>query len=1101
MIRADTTATSLFAGVELTALNTVEFAGRSGGGVFTSSTVAVTSPVWLKLTDIGNNFSGYYSTDDINWTQLGTTQAIAMPSATAMAGVWASSSNNTALNTSVFSDVSLVRGGWNDNDIGSPAFGGSADYDAPSDTYTINGNGADIWGNSDQFNFASTTMTGDGSAIAYVDSITNTNAWAKAGVMIRNDSSAGSVFAALLVSPTSGITFEWRSTVGGTTSQEVNVSIAAPVGLKLTRAGSTFTAYYSTDGINWIAIGPSQTVAMNAAALAGLAVTSHNTGALCTATFSSVSIGNSPAPGAGVYSATDQLFLNDLEDREVLSFYDEANATSGLVPDSSNANGGGDSADSSIAADGFDLTALTIGDARGWLSHANAYSRALTTINFLYNSGANQNGFFYHFLNPTTGARYGGSEVSSVDTAELMAGVLSVAQYWAGTPLQTTALQIYDRVNWPWMQQASGVFYGAWTPESGFSGNYGDFSEAVLLYLLGLGSPTFPSSQASWLSWSRTPVETYSTYHYVDADDNALFTEQYPQAWFNLQGLTDSKGLNYYTNSQNATLAQRQWMASLSSTYSDYSLNMWGLTPAQGQGSGSSEVYTIWGGPPANVPVNGTVVPTAAGGSLEFDPRVTVSTLEYMKQTYGSTVYKKYGFVDAFNPLKSWTSSLVLGIDVGMTLISAENSRSNLVWNTFDQNSAAQQSIAKAFPSKTGAAVWQATSGNWNTTTNWANGVIPNAVGAEADFFGAISSPQTVFSNVGVTAGIVHFNNASEYVIAGAGSLTLQSSSGNALVEVDQGTDVIDLPMTLASNTTFNVATGATLVIGGTLTINSGVTLTQIGGGTVIYQSTVNVASSGSIAFAESTYVPQLSLATGATALLSGVGSVLELNSLPTSGTIDVNNNTLLINYAGSADPIASVRAMLASGYAGGAWNGVGIDSSAAAAAAMTNGKYGVGFADGADGVVAGLASGQIEIMYTLNGDANLDGVVNGSDYAIMTSNFNKAVGSWDQGDFNYDGADNGTDFSLLSSNFNQRSNAAVVVMPIISAPASTPEVLTGTTSAAPAGAQVAAAQPVVSTTPGNTSTDQTDSVSTVVLDPVNKNGHKRIQTPRHHRA
>ncbi len=323
-----------------------------------------------------------------------------------------------------------------------------------------------------------------------------------------------------------------------------------------------------------------------------------------------------------------------------------------------------------------------------------------------------------------------------------MAGVLDVAQYWAGTPLQTVALQLYDRVNWPWMEQSSGVFYGAWTPESGFSGSYGDFSEAVLLYLLGLGSPTDPISQAAWNSWSRSPSETYAGYTFITADDAALFTEQYPQAWFDLQGLTDSKGLNYYTNSQNATLAQRQFMINLSSTYSDYGPNMWGLTPSEGISG-----YTVWGGPPANGPIDGTVVPTAPGGSLEFDPRISINALENMKQTYGRTTYLKYGFVDAFNPLKSWTSTLVLGIDVGMTLISAENSRSNLVWNTFSQSAASQQAIAKAFPSKTGPTAWAITaSGNWNLSTNWVTGTIPNSIGAEADFLNGSPPIQTVYS-------------------------------------------------------------------------------------------------------------------------------------------------------------------------------------------------------------------------------------------------------------------------------------------------------------------------------------------------------------------
>src|SRR5439155_13766283 len=297
-------------------------------------------------------------------------------------------------------------------------------------------------------------------------------------------------------------------------------------------------------------VGPAQAVSMPATTLAGLAVTSHSPGVVCIAALTGVSIGSAPPPGAGVYSASDELFLDDLENREVQFFYNETNSATGLVPDGALANGGSNGSACSIASLGFGLTALTIGDQRGWLSHSNAYQRALTTVNFLYNTAAQVNGFYYHFLNTSTGARSGTSELSSVDTAELMAGVVNVAQYWAGTQVQTVATNIFNRVNWPWMQKPNGQFYGAWVPENGgvFSGAYGDFSEAVVLYLLGLGSPTHPVARSSWTSWSRTPVVTYAGMTFVTASDSALFTVQYPQAWFDLRGLSDSTGLNYYQN-------------------------------------------------------------------------------------------------------------------------------------------------------------------------------------------------------------------------------------------------------------------------------------------------------------------------------------------------------------------------------------------------------------------------------------------------------------------------------------------------------------------------------------------------------------------------
>ena len=261
--------------------------------------------------------------------------------------------------------------------------------------------------------------------------------------------------------------------------------------------------------------------------------------------------------------------------------------------------------------------------------------------------------------------------------------------------------------------------------------------------------------------------------------------------------------------------------------------------------------YTVWGGPPANGPIDGTVVPAAPGGSLQFNPRLTINVLENMKNTYGATVYQKYGLVDAFNPLTSWTSPLVLGIDVGPTVIAAENARSNLVWDGFMQTSVAQQAVAKSFPSST--PVWTVNgSGNFNLAADWTTNSIPNAAGAVAEFLNVPPPGQTVYTNSAVTVGTLHFNSAAEYELSGTGSLTLQATGGgSATIEVDQGSVVLNLPTTLASNTTFNVAPGATLVIGNPLTINSGVTLTQTGGGVVIYQSIINVASGASVAFAE----------------------------------------------------------------------------------------------------------------------------------------------------------------------------------------------------------------------------------------------------------
>ncbi len=183
----------------------------------------------------------------------------------------------------------IYAAGWSDTDIGSPGESGSAQYNSVTGSWTVSGGGSDIWGTNDQFNFASTSVTNDGSIIAEVTSQQNTDPWAKAGVMYRNDTSAGSTFADVVITPGNGVSFQWRNVTGGQCNS-VQVSANAPVWVKLTRSGNNFSGYYSLDGTNWIQIATAQTIPMNAVALVGLAVSAHNNGSLSTATFAGINI-------------------------------------------------------------------------------------------------------------------------------------------------------------------------------------------------------------------------------------------------------------------------------------------------------------------------------------------------------------------------------------------------------------------------------------------------------------------------------------------------------------------------------------------------------------------------------------------------------------------------------------------------------------------------------------------------------------------------------------------------------------------------------------------------------------------------------------------
>jgi hypothetical protein len=692
MLRSALGAGSPFASIMATPAGQVQFRWRnaSNGATSSSNASAGTGGVSVKLERDGDVVRAFYSIDRVTWTQLGSAQSISFASSRAIGGLAIRSGTAGQLATANISSFGQLG---NDNtlslDVGNPSAGGSPLFDTVRNTHTMLGRGVGV-GSADSLSLAGQTMTGDGDVVAYVSGFTPTSSQARAGIMLRASATTNSSFAGIFLTST-GLVVHSRASFGAPLSSSFVNGVAGPLSLKLTRIGNGIAARYSTDGVTWLNAGSTMTIALGTSPIAAMAVASGSETALASASFTGFDAGTKLATGAGLLSPADEFFLNDLQARSVQFYWAETNPNTGLALDGSSANGGSPSGSASIASVGFGLSGLALADERGFLTHAEAYGRVLTTLNFLYNNVPHVNGFFYHFLNPATGARSGTSELSPIDTALLMAGVLHAAEYWEGTAIETVANNLYNRVNWPWMQKPNGQFYGHWTPENGFEYGYGDFSEAVLLYLLGLGSSTHPISTASWNSWSRSPVINYSGSTFITAQTRALFTVQYPLAWFDLRGKADAFGLNYFDNATKATLAQRTLAINLSGTYPQYGANVWGLTAADGPNG-----YTVWGGPPATSNVDGSVVPTAPGGSLAFTPRRSVDALRTMQASFPTT-YRKYGFVDAFNPHTNWTSSIVLGIDLGMMLLAAENVRSAGIWDSFMQSPVAQSALVKAF--------------------------------------------------------------------------------------------------------------------------------------------------------------------------------------------------------------------------------------------------------------------------------------------------------------------------------------------------------------------------------------------------------------------
>jgi hypothetical protein len=387
-------------------------------------------------------------------------------------------------------------------------------------------------------------------------------------------------------------------------------------------------------------------------------------------------------------SLKDDPFLNELEHSNFLFFWEQANPQTGLIKDRCNVRDKDTSVAASIASSGFGLTAICIGEERGFVSRSEARLRVITTLSFLWHKLPTHRGFFYHFANINTGERIWDSEVSSVDTALLLCGVLTCRQHFQDDTISELAHAIFDRVDWTWLSEDTSLLSHGWTPELGFIPSRWDFySELMMIYLLGMGSSSHPLHSETWFAWKRTVFE-YDGLRYIGSFA-PLFVHQYSQAWFNFRGKRD-RYADYFQNSVIATDVHRRFCLELNEQFSDYSDALWGITA-----SDSENGYVAWGGPPAMGPIDGTIVPAAAGGSLPFLPDATMRVLRTIHDHYPKA-WCRYGFVDAFNPLTDWYDTDVVGIDTGITMLMAENARTEFVWNTFMKNSEAQRGMTNA---------------------------------------------------------------------------------------------------------------------------------------------------------------------------------------------------------------------------------------------------------------------------------------------------------------------------------------------------------------------------------------------------------------------
>ncbi len=395
----------------------------------------------------------------------------------------------------------------------------------------------------------------------------------------------------------------------------------------------------------------------------------------------------------------DEAFLDDLERRAFLFLWEHSGKKNGLTLDRARTNGDAPKPDEnhynvgSIASTGFALTGLCIAADRNWVKADEAKQRARITLEYFANRAFHKDGWFYHWIDLETEERRWKSEISTIDTALLLGGVLSVRQCFANDKeIVRLATKIYNRVDFPAMLNGDKYFLShGWHNETGYIKNrWNDYSEEAILYILGIGSPTHPLDWKSWYALKRDWQE-YGGYKYMAAVP-PLFIHQFSHAWVDFRSKRERYkdfNVDYFENSVKATRAQRQFFIDvLSKEFPKYGENIWGLTASDFAGG-----YTAWGAPPRDPQTDGTVVPCAPAGSLMFTPDISLAALKEMKAKYGNEIYGRYGFTDAFNPHNGWVNKDVIGIDVGITLLSAENLRSGNVWKWFMKN----KEIPKAF--------------------------------------------------------------------------------------------------------------------------------------------------------------------------------------------------------------------------------------------------------------------------------------------------------------------------------------------------------------------------------------------------------------------
>lgn len=342
---------------------------------------------------------------------------------------------------------------------------------------------------------------------------------------------------------------------------------------------------------------------------------------------------------------------------------------------------------SSIAAVGFGLAAIVIGISRGYISYDEGENRVLNTLNTLLYNVPNVNGFFYHFMDMNTGKRINKSEVSIIDTGLCICGALVASEFF-GHEVRKKANLLYERVNFNWfLDKSNNQFYMGYTPENGFSGYWDFYAEQLILYFLGVSSPSYSIGEEAYYAFKRNFTSYKSGEKFINSWFGSIFTYQFSHAFIDFRYKVDKLGVNWFNNSCAATKAAINFSSDMGKIYKGLTSNSWGITPCDGpygyEGRYGSIPNSILNN--ENL-IDGTVPPCGALGSLIFTPLDSLRAMDNYYNSYYEELWGKYGFKDSFNLDKNWFAKDYVAIDKGITLLMIENYETGLIWKYFMSN-------------------------------------------------------------------------------------------------------------------------------------------------------------------------------------------------------------------------------------------------------------------------------------------------------------------------------------------------------------------------------------------------------------------------------